>query len=77
MTSTTTPAHAASTTAGTAIRACLTVPCEAGQVHAVREFVGEKLGDRPWAEVPVLLASELATNSVLFFLLSSCVAITG
>src|SRR5712691_92807 len=65
MTSTTTPAHAASTTAGTAIRACLTVPCEAGQVHAVREFVGEKLGDHPCAEVPVLLASELATNSVL------------
>jgi anti-sigma regulatory factor (Ser/Thr protein kinase) len=65
MTSTTTPAHAAGATAGTAIRTGLTVPCEAGQVRAVREFVGEALGDHPCAEVPVLLASELATNSVL------------
>ena len=60
MTSTATPGQAADT----AIRACLTVPCEARQVRAVREFVGEKLGDHPGAEIPVLLASELATNSV-------------
>jgi anti-sigma regulatory factor (Ser/Thr protein kinase) len=65
MTSTTTPARAVGATAGTAIRACLTVPCEAGQVHTVREFVGETLGDHPCAEIPVLLASELAANSVL------------
>ena len=65
MTSTVTPAHAAGAAAGTAIRACLTVPCEARQVRAVREFVGETLGDDPCAEVPVLLASELAANSVL------------
>ena len=65
MTSTVTPAHAAGAAAGTAIRACLTVPCQARQVRAVREFVGETLGDDPCAEVPVLLASELAANSVL------------
>ena len=34
-------------------------------MRAVREFVGETLGGHPCAEVPVLLASELATNSVL------------
>jgi anti-sigma regulatory factor (Ser/Thr protein kinase) len=65
MTSTATPAHAAGAAAGTAIRACLTVPCEARQVRAVREFVGETLAGHPCAEVPVLLASELAANSVL------------
>ena len=65
MTSTATPAHAAGAAAGTAIRACLTVPCQARQVRAVREFVGETLAGHPCAEVPVLLASELAANSVL------------
>jgi anti-sigma regulatory factor (Ser/Thr protein kinase) len=65
MTSSNTTAPAASTTADTAIQASLTVPCEAGQVHAVREFVGQALGDDPCPEIPVLLASELATNSVL------------
>ena len=65
MTSSNTTAPVASTTADTAIRASLTVPCEAGQVRAVRQFVGETLGDDPDAEIPVLLASELATNSVI------------
>jgi anti-sigma regulatory factor (Ser/Thr protein kinase) len=65
MTSTTTPADEAGATAGTTIWACLTVPCEAEKVHAVRDFVGEALGDHPRAEASVLLASELATNSVL------------
>jgi anti-sigma regulatory factor (Ser/Thr protein kinase) len=65
MTSSNTTVSAASTTAGVAIQASLTVSCEAGQVHAVREFVGETLGDDPYAEIPVLLVSELATNSVL------------
>ncbi len=65
MTSTATPAHAIGAAASTAIRACLTVPCEARQVRAVREFVGVTLAGHPCAEVPVLLASELAANSVL------------
>ncbi len=65
MTSTVTPAHAVGAAAGTAIRACLTVPCQARQVRAVREFVGETLGDHPCTKVPVLPASELASNSVL------------
>jgi anti-sigma regulatory factor (Ser/Thr protein kinase) len=65
MTSSNTTVPAASTTADTAIQASLTVPCEAGQVRAVREFVGQALGDAPDPEIPVLLASELATNSVL------------
>jgi hypothetical protein len=58
-------APAASATSDTVFQASLTVPCEAGQVHAVREFVGKTLGDDPCPEIPVLLASELATNSVL------------
>jgi anti-sigma regulatory factor (Ser/Thr protein kinase) len=65
MTSSKTAASAASTTAQTAIRASLTVPCEASQVRAVRKFVNETLGDDPCPELPILLASELATNSVL------------
>ena len=65
MTSTVTPALAAAEAVGNAIRACVTLPCEARQVRAVREFVGEMLGDFPCAEIPVLLASELASNSVL------------
>ena len=65
MTSSNTTASAVGTTAGTAIRASLTVPCEAGQVRAVREFVGATLGDTSCADIPVLLASELATNSVM------------
>ena len=64
MTSTAPPVHAAGAAAGTAILVCLTVPCEARQVRAVREFVGETLGGHPCSEVPVLLASELAANSV-------------
>jgi anti-sigma regulatory factor (Ser/Thr protein kinase) len=65
MTSSNTTVPAVSATADTAIQASLTVPCEAGQVHAVREFVGETLGGDSYAEIPILLASELATNSVL------------
>jgi anti-sigma regulatory factor (Ser/Thr protein kinase) len=41
-----------------------TVPCRPDQVRAVREFVRRQLDGDPRAEVGVLLASELATNSV-------------
>ena len=58
-------APAASATSDTVFQASLTVPCEAGQVHAVREFVGETLGDDSCADILVLLASELATNSIM------------
>jgi anti-sigma regulatory factor (Ser/Thr protein kinase) len=65
MTSSKTTAPAPSTTAQPVIRASLTVSCEASQVRAVRKFVNETLGDNPCPELPILLASELATNSVL------------
>jgi hypothetical protein len=35
-------------------------------VREVREFIRQEFGDDPDPDVPVLLASELATNSVLF-----------
>jgi anti-sigma regulatory factor (Ser/Thr protein kinase) len=53
-------------TAGTAIRASLSVPGRPDQVHAVRAFIGKTLGDHhPCAAVAVLLVSELVTNSVV------------
>lgn len=53
-------------TAGTAIRASLTVPGRPEQVQAARVFVGETLGAaHPGSAVAVLLVSELVTNSVL------------
>jgi anti-sigma regulatory factor (Ser/Thr protein kinase) len=53
-------------TAGTAIRASLTVPGQPEQVHAARAFVGQTLGAvHPCAAIAVLLVSELVTNSVL------------
>jgi len=53
-------------TAGTAIRASLTVPGYPDQVHAARVFTGTTLGDdHPCTAVAVLLVSELVTNSVL------------
>jgi anti-sigma regulatory factor (Ser/Thr protein kinase) len=59
-----TTAPAASAIADTAVHASLTVPCEARHVRAVRDFVGKTLGHGPCPEIPILLASELATNSV-------------
>lgn len=51
---------------GTAIRACLTIPGQPGQAHAAREFVETALGaDRPFTFAAVLLTSELVTNSML------------
>jgi len=52
-------------TADTAIRASLSVPGKPEQVRAVREFISDTLGDHACAEISVLLASELVTNSVL------------
>jgi len=45
------------------------------QVRAARQFVRQHLAGHPAAGDAVLVASELAANSVMFFLLSSCVAI--
>lgn len=45
------------------IRVQLSVPCETRQVARAREFVARCLG--PQAHVPVLLTSELVTNSVV------------
>jgi anti-sigma regulatory factor (Ser/Thr protein kinase) len=54
------------TSAGTTIRACLTIPGQPEQVHAAREFVETALGaDRPYTFAGVLLTSELVTNSML------------
>lgn len=44
------------------IRVQLSVPCDPSQVAVARRFVARCLG--PQAEVPVLLTSELVTNSV-------------
>jgi anti-sigma regulatory factor (Ser/Thr protein kinase) len=58
---------AAAMTAGTAIRASLTIPGHPGQVHAARVFTGTTLGDEhPCAAVAVLLVSEMVTNSMLY-----------
>ena len=53
-------------TAGTAIRASLSVPGHPDQVRDARAFTSKTLGDdHPCASVAVLLVSELVTNSVL------------
>ena len=53
-------------TAGTAIRASLSVPGYPDQVRAARAFTTKTLGDdHPCEPVAVLLVSELVTNSVL------------
>jgi anti-sigma regulatory factor (Ser/Thr protein kinase) len=53
-------------TAGTAIRASLSVPGHPDQVRAARAFTSKTLGDdHPCAPAAVLLVSELVTNSVL------------
>ena len=53
-------------TAGTAIRASLSVPGRPEQVHAARVFTSETLGgEHPCEPVAVLLVSEVVTNSVL------------
>jgi len=49
----------------------------ADQVSHVRSQIARYLAGHPAADDAVLIASELAANSVTFFLLSSCVAITG
>ena len=53
-------------TAGTAIRASLTVPGQPEQVQAARAFVAKTLGAaHPCGAIAVQLVSELVTNSVL------------
>jgi anti-sigma regulatory factor (Ser/Thr protein kinase) len=53
-------------TAGTAVRACLTIPGRPEQACSAREFVETALGtDHPCAFTAVLLTSELVTNSLL------------
>ena len=53
-------------TAGTAIRASLTIPGQPEQVRAARAFVGKTLRPvHPCTAIAVLLVSELVTNSVL------------
>jgi hypothetical protein len=49
----------------------------ADQVGQVRRELARYLAGCPAADDAVLIASELAANSVLFFLLSSCVAIAA
>ncbi len=53
-------------TAGTAIRASLSIPGRPEHVHAARAFTNAALGDdHPCEPVAVLLVSELVTNSIL------------
>lgn len=52
-------------TAGTALRASLTIPGQAERVRYARRFVTRAMGDgHPCAEVAALLATEVVTNSV-------------
>ncbi len=46
-------------------------------VREARHQVGKFLDGHPRRDDAVLIISEFASNAVLFFLLSSCVAITG
>jgi anti-sigma regulatory factor (Ser/Thr protein kinase) len=64
MTGISTPAPAVCAAIAGAVRVGLTVSCRADQVRVVREFVRRELEGDPRAEVAVLVASELATNSV-------------
>lgn len=52
-----------------------TYPGRADQVRYVRRDVAEHLVECPVTDDVMLIASEFATNAVLFFPLSSCVAI--
>jgi anti-sigma regulatory factor (Ser/Thr protein kinase) len=63
MTGISTPAPVVCGAVDGAIRVGLTVPCLPDQVGVVREFVQRELEGDPRAEVAVLVASELATNS--------------
>ena len=52
--------------AGTVIRASLSVPGSPEQVHPARVFTSQTLGsEHPCGQVAVLLVSEVVTNSVL------------
>jgi anti-sigma regulatory factor (Ser/Thr protein kinase) len=64
MTGISTPAPVVCAAIAGAVRVGLTVPCRPDQVGVVREFVQRELQGDPRAEVAVLVASELATNSV-------------
>jgi anti-sigma regulatory factor (Ser/Thr protein kinase) len=64
MTGTSTPVPVVCAAVDGSAEAWLTVPCRPDQVCVVREFVRRQLADDPRAETAVLLASELATNSV-------------
>jgi anti-sigma regulatory factor (Ser/Thr protein kinase) len=64
MTGTSTPVPVVCAAVDGFAEAWLTVPCRPDQVCVVREFVRRQLADDPRAETAVLLASELATNSV-------------
>jgi hypothetical protein len=64
-----------STAAPTATRYQRTFHGRADQVSHVRADITRHLGNCPAASDAVLIASELTANAVLFFLLSSCVAI--
>ena len=52
-------------------------PGRADQVRHVRRALARHLAGCPAADEAILIASELAANAIVFFLLSSCVAITG
>lgn len=60
-----------------ATRHTCTYPGRADQVRHVRRAVAQHLAGCPAADDAVLIASELASNAILFFLLSSCVAIAA
>jgi hypothetical protein len=70
------PAHLPPGTSGGNTHTCTsTFPGQADQVPQVRVFLTQVLDDCPAAADAVLMADELAANAVLFFPLSSCVAI--
>jgi len=49
----------------------------AEEVSRVRREIADYLGNCPVTDDIVFIAGELATNCILFFLLSSCVAIAA
>ena len=60
-----------------ATRHTATYPGRTDQLHHVRRAVASHLAGCAAADDAVLVASELAANAILFFLLSSCVAIAA
>src|SRR5579859_5715640 len=52
-------------------------PGRADQVSHVRRAMSRHLAGCPAADDAILVVSELASNAVVFFLLSSCVAIAA